>query len=281
MEMKGFWANISLLVASLLLVMACLGLPLFTVPSAATQSPDEPSSQTEATLTSVPLYGPALAAQMTRLNTGSMVSTALSGLAWGLLLCAGVGGVLGGALALVLPQRAGAAAFEGVVCGVIALVSALFLRFQYANITATSLFDSTAVGWWVILLTSAVMIGQGSGARLRPKIVIYVPQPPPLPLAQGETSLPARVEMSSATPATSREAVQAMTPADEHWHSYTYGPARVLSAPHVRLMDLRTQQQYPLDLSQPVSIGRSKQNHITLSDVQISRQHAVIRWRGD
>jgi hypothetical protein len=255
MRQTGFWANVSLLVTSLILLLAWGMLPLFTTDQPAvieslylqqsTEQGDAPRPST------IALYGAAVIAQMDRLDPVNMANDRLFEAAWSLVAVAGIGGVISGTLALWWPNWTTHAAFAGVVCGVASLVCLGFARFQYANMTATSLFDSTSIGWWVLVAAGAGLVGQGVWGRPRLKRMIAVPQPPPF-LAQ------------------SPQEIFAAIPTDLS--------AAMRSIPRLRLAHLGTDHVYSFDLLQPVSIGRSRQNDIVLSDEKVSRRHAVIRW---
>jgi hypothetical protein len=255
MQQTGFWANVSLIVASLVLLLAWGRLPLFTIQQVDVierLSAVEEVTQSAAPVPSRVLYGNTVFSHLDLLDSTHLVNDTLFQMAWLLVASAGIGGLLCGSIALWWPTWATRAAFVGVVCGVVSLTCLGFLRFQYANMTATSLFDSTAIGWWVLVLASGSLVAQGIGGRPRPKVMFVVPQPPPFLQKSSQEILEAiPTDLSDALP----------------------------PAPRLCLIQMGTNQVYKLDISRPVSIGRARQNDIVLTDDKVSRHHAVIRWQ--
>ena len=177
MQSTGFWANVSLLVTSLILLLAWGMLPLFTTTQPAViEGLYRPEQSGTGLPASMALYGSTVAAQVHLIDSLDRANDALFQTAWSLTAFVAMVGVISGAAALWWPSRAVQAAFVGVVCGVVSLVCLGFLRFQYGNMTATGLFDTTAVGWWVLIAGGAALVGQGVLGRPRRKMAIAVPQ---------------------------------------------------------------------------------------------------------
>lgn len=254
MQQTGFWATVSLLIASLILLLAWGLLPLFTTDQPAViERLYHPDGDTQTMPSTMALYGSTVSAQLNWLDVGQRANHALFQAVWSLLALAGVGGIISGGLALWWPTWMTQTAFAGVVCGVVSLVCLGFLRFQYANMTSTSLFNSTAVGWWTLVIAGGGLVAQGLAGRPRPRVVIAVPQPPPF---------------SQRSP----QEIFASIPTDLS--------ASMLVAPRLRLVHLGTSRAYSLDFSRSISIGRGRQNDIVLPDEKVSRHHAVMRWQG-
>ena len=250
MQQTGFWANVSLIAASLILLLAWSQLPLFSTPQADViarlhdpQSGPPPSQMA--------LDGTTLIAHLTLFDSPHRANGGLFQLAWLLVILAGIGGLVCGGIALWWPAWSLQAAFGGVVCGVMTLVCLGFLRFQYANITGTSLFDSTAIGWWVMLGAGGALVGQGAWERFGARVALVVPQPPPFSEKSAEEIFAAVPTDLAALPATRR----------------------------LYLVQLGTNQRYELDFSRPIAIGRARDNDIVLTDDKVSRHHAIIRWQ--
>lgn len=253
MQQRGFWANVSLLGLSVILLLAWGVLPLFVTGNPGRPEPSDARQETESSLdpSDTALRGSDVVTQLDRLDPAHKANHVLFQSAWNLVALAGMSGVVSGTIALWWPIWEMQAAFVGVVCGVVCLVCLGFVRFQYANMTSTSLFDTTGVGWWVLVSAGACLVAQ-AGIRPRRRVAVAVPQPPPF-LQQ-----PAQ-EIFAAIPTELSAARRTM--------------------PQLRLVHLGTNHNYSFDLLQPVSIGRSRQNDIVLTDEKVSRRHAVIRWQ--
>jgi hypothetical protein len=255
MQRTEFWANVSLLVASFILLFAWGMLPLFTThqPAVIEQIYQADNTDQSGSMPStMALSGAAIITHWKTLDATDRANGVLFRSAWSLVALAGIGGMISGGIALWWPESTTHAAFGGVVCGVVSLICLGFLRFQYANITETSLFDSTSVGWWVLVLVGAGLVGQGIRGRTRRKMAIAVPQPPPF-LSQSPQEIFATIP--------------------------TELSASLMTLPRLRLVHLGTNQAYSLDLSRPMSIGRGRQNDVVLADEKVSRRHAVVWWQ--
>ena len=95
MRQTGFWANVGLLVTSLILLLAWGMVPLFTTDQLAVIERLYPHDATNRPST-IALYTSTVIAQMDLLDPANMANDRLFEAAWSLVAFAGIGGVISG-----------------------------------------------------------------------------------------------------------------------------------------------------------------------------------------